>query len=374
MTSVSLPSTSVAAGVVPTSKNQYYVCPIYEDEAIPWNPYTKGEILTEHTYLSYFGGVFAEMERLLDHEGLTVYFTWRTDVLPSYGPDVVAVVVGDEWGQYPLYTNRVRAVFKMMGTDFPFEATPFQTPHQLTAVTALKYLRTQMHRVPHLLQAGWDRRGGPRWAPRTPTPIFDLPIGYVNQDDLPLKPLEDREFDLYFSGSVTNERFRWYSPQYWLSSPKDVARSALCRAMRQIQEDDPDLSVVLDVWDSYIPNAGPYTKPVSDRSYSEMMMDTRICPVPRGTRLETGRLYEAMRYGCVLITEPLPDRWFLRGMPAITLHDWKQLPGIVDELLADPARMNALHKSTRQWWTEKCSETAVGRYMAERLTAVLTAE
>ncbi len=139
--------------------------------------------------------------------------------------------------------------------------------------------------------------------------------------------------------------------------------------MRRIQSEYPDLSVCLDVKDSYVPNAGGTA--VSERSYSELMMDTRICPVPRGTRLETGRLYEAMRYGCVLVTEPLPDRWFLRGLPSITVHDWAELPAIVRDLLGDDARMGRLHRAVREWWLTRCSETAVGRYMATQLQSVL---
>jgi hypothetical protein len=306
------------------------------------------------------------MERHLDREGLTIYVTWRTDVLPSYGPDVVAVVMGDEWGRYPLYTNRVRAVFKMLGTDFPFEARPFHTPLQLTAVTALKYLRTQLHRVPNQVQA-WRNRW--RSGDGGTTPIFDVPIGYVNQDDLPLKPLSERQHDLYFSGSVSNAKFSWYSPQYWLRTPKDVARSRLVNAMRQLREDRPDLNILLDVKDAYVPNAETETES-PERSYSKLMMDTRICPVPRGTRLETGRLYEAMRYGCVLVTEPLPNRWFLRGVPAITVHDWHELPELVSNLVADRSLLKRLHRAARAWWTTRCSETAVGRYIAERLESL----
>jgi len=364
----SISSTSAQTKSPP--RHQYFVCPIYKDEPVPWDPYTKGEVLSHHTYLDYFGGVFAEMEKHLDRDGLTVYVTWHTDKLPSYGQDVVAVVMGDEWGKYPLYTDQVRAVFKMMGTDFPFEATPFRTPFQLTAVTALKYARTQLHRVPNVIQAWRDRRRRSEKGEGGPTPIFDVPIGYVNQDDLPLKSLSERKYDLYFSGSVSNSRFSWYSPQYWLRTPKDVSRTRLSRAMRQIQRAKSDLNVVLDVWDTYVPNAGPDETDSPERSYSEMMMDTRICPVPRGTRLETGRLYEAMRYGCVLITEPLPDRWYLRGLPTITIHDWANLPAIVSDLVEDRSRMQRLHKAVRQWWKTRCSEAAVGRYMAEKLRSV----
>lgn len=346
-------------------KNDYYVCPVYKDDPEPWNPYASGP--SPHTHMEYFGGIFREMEKRLDERGLTIYMTWKTDELPSYGQDVVAVVVGDEWGQYPLYTNRVRAVFKMMGNDFPLEASPFRSPPYLTAVTAVKYLRTQLHRFPNVVQAWQDQKQGPDWNGGEPVPTFDVPIGYVNQEDLPLKPFSERRYDLYFSGSVSNASFPWYSPQYWLRTPKDVARSGLVRAMRRIQETRPDLEVCIDLKDAYVPNDAEENNASVEGSYSEMMMNTRICPVPRGTRLETGRLYEALRCGCVIVSEPLPDRWFCADLPSLTVHDWSELPELVDALIEHPARLQELHEASLEWWERKCSEEAVGRYMADQL-------
>lgn len=349
-----------------SAENKYFVCPIFKDEPEAWNPSTKTGVL-DHSPLEYFGGIFETMERLLGPQGLTFYLTWKVDELPSYGPDVVAVVLGDEWGRYPLYTNRVRAVFKMMGTDFPLDANPFRTPLHLTAVTALKYARTQVLRLPHLLQAWRDRKRGPEWTGGAPVPIYDIPIGYVNQDPLPIKPLSERRFDLFFSGSLANADYPWYAPQSLVRTPKDVSRERLVRAMRQLQADRSDLNIFVDVRNSYVPTHLQKTQEVPEWSYSEMMMNTRICPVPRGTRLETGRLYEALRYGCIPVTEPLPDRWFLNGLPGIVVHDWDEMPAVVTDLLDRPDYMQALHEAALDWWHTKCSEDAIGGFIAETL-------
>jgi hypothetical protein len=351
--------------------NRYFVCPIFKEEPEAWIPSTRNEVL-EHKPLEYFGGIFEVLERLLGPQGLTFYLTWRVDVLPRYGPDVVAVVMGDEWGRYPLYTNRVRAVFKMMGNDFPLEAHPLRTPLQLTAVTALKYARTQFCRLPYLAQAWRDRSQGPGWTGGTPVPSYDIPIGYVSQDALPIKPLEERSYDLFFSGSLANADYPWYTPQSLVRTPKDVSRERLVRAMRQLQADRPDLNILVDVRDSYVPTHQQKTQEVPEWSYSDRMMNTRICPVPRGTRLETGRLYEALRYGCIPVTEPLPDRWFLNGLPRIEVDDWADMPALVRDLLAQPEHMQALHEAALDWWATKCSEEAIGTFMAEMLAAALT--
>jgi hypothetical protein len=313
--------------------------------------------------LDYLGRIFEVVEESEAVRDLTFFITWRVDELPRYGSDVVAVIVGDEWGRYPRYTNRVRAVFKMMGADFRFEAVPFRTPPYLTMVTALKYARTQLLRVPGLIQSAWDRRPG---AP-IPTPVYNIPLGYYKQAELPVKPLSERRHDLYFSGSVVNSAYKWHHPQSWLRTPKDVSRSRLVAALYETQETMPNLDVLIDTRDSFVPNVVDQKERSPERSYSEIMMDTRICPVPRGTRLETGRLYEALRYGCVVISEPLPDRWFLRDVPGVVLHDWANLPDVVQELTAQPDRLTALHEASLAFWEEMCSEKTVGRYIVDKL-------
>ena len=370
-TPVSAPQVAADSPAKPsrTPANRYLLSVQYQDAPIPWDPYTgRGEI-NEHT--DYFGGVFQAMERHLNVDGLTICFTWRLDQLPCYGPDVVAVVMGDEWGRYPRYTHRVGAVFKMLGTDYPLEATPFQTSTPLTAVTAAKYLRTQLFRMPSVGRA-WRDKTRARVTGASQTPVFDIPMGYADQDSLPMKPFDERAYDLYFSGSFVNQEFPWYAPQTWLRTPKDVARSEMADAMQVLAADRPDLRIEIDARQSYVPQRSwGGEEATAERSYSEMMMDTRICPVPRGTRLETSRLYEALRSGCIIVSEPLPDRWYTRDLPALVLHDWAELPDLVKDLVADPDRMEKLHHDTRRWWNTKCSEAAVGRFMAERLNQVL---
>lgn len=350
-----------------TPKNQYYVCLQYEDEPIEWDPYSERGAINEHT--AYFGGVFQSLERHLERVGLTVYFTWKLDELPTYGEDVVAVVMGDEWGRYPPYANKVRAVFKMLGTDYPLEVTPFRTPPTLTAVTTLKYMRTQFFRLPFIAREWGHQWTGATWDEEAPVSIFNIPIGYANQEDLPLKPFRERTHDLYFSGSVSNREYSRHSPQHWFRTPKDVARTSMVEAMQTLKEQRSDLTVEIDVRSSYVPQSEGEAQ--SERSYSDMMMDTRICPVPRGTQLETPRLFEALRYGCVVVTEPLPDRWYTRGLPCVVVHDWAEMPAVVSDLVDDPDRLEALHRASLNWWDEKCSEDAVGRYMAEQINALM---
>jgi hypothetical protein len=106
-------------------------------------------------------------------------------------------------------------------------------------------------------------------------------------------------------------------------------------------------------------------------SYAEAMMDSRIALVPRGTVAESYRLFEAWRYGCIAICEQLPPRRFLDGAPAITLPSWRELGPVLEELLGDPDRQQALHEASLAWWRDVCSEPVVGRRLARQLRALM---
>lgn len=82
------------------------------------------------------------------------------------------------------------------------------------------------------------------------------------------------------------------------------------------------------------------------RSYLEMMMDTKICLVPRGTSFETTRLFEAMKYSCIVVTEALPQRWYLDDVPVIQVEDWNQIEAILESLLSNPELMQELHQES----------------------------
>jgi hypothetical protein len=105
--------------------------------------------------------------------------------------------------------------------------------------------------------------------------------------------------------------------------------------------------------------------------YSQSMMQTKICCAPRGTSIETYRLYEAMRYGCIIISEPLPPHWFYQGAPILQVANWTELNTLLPRLLSNPELMLKLHQQTLDWWQKKCSEVACGQYIVDQLKTLL---
>ncbi len=70
------------------------------------------------------------------------------------------------------------------------------------------------------------------------------------------------------------------------------------------------------------------------------------------------------------MTEALPSRWFYDGAPAIQITDWSKLEGILEKLSENKRLMQEKHQESLNWWKTKCSEAAVGAYIAEKLNSL----
>ena len=100
-------------------------------------------------------------------------------------------------------------------------------------------------------------------------------------------------------------------------------------------------------------------------------MNTKIALSPRGVSHETFRTYEAMRAGCVVVTDRQLSSWFTNGWPLIEVENWFGVGDLVDELINDPARLTDLSSKTLAWWQQECSEEAVAHYIVRQLSLKL---
>jgi hypothetical protein len=340
------------------SENRYFVCYSYKPEPARIDLQGPADGIPE-----YHRDVLRVFERELRGAGLTVYLTWLLDTLPSYGRDVVPVVMGDEWSRTPLYAQDVLATFKVYGTAPPLGFRLLSRPSWIRALLTVKYVRAHAHGA-----RGRIRRVAAALRRRVP-PIVPIPLGYGNQADLPVTPLAQRGTDVFFAGSVAHGRPARMSAAYWLRNPKTLAREAMLESLERLKEARPELIVRTSTTPSFTLNAIYYgtedgAEALGADAYSSAMMDSKICLVPRGTSAETFRYFEALRYGCIAITEPQPDFPFYRGAPVVEIQDWRRLDEVVADLLASPDRMQRLHHDGMKWWRERCAPEPIGRMMA----------
>jgi hypothetical protein len=333
-----------------------YFLTLSEDGAPrPWDPHAGPR--PERADTRYFGAVLAEMETTLEDLEIDLYLTWDTERLPAYGDRVVAVVLGDEVGRIPAYVGRVRAVFKCYGIRPVLGAGPLRDPSLTGLVSlgqcAVRWLRWLPGGAAHArLELSRRLRG---W-PASPA-IATIPLGTYNQLDVPVVPMAERPTDLFFAGSVEHRP----SLRHRLS-PKTRHRRDMLAAVERFRGRRPGLLVDLRLTPGF-----EASKAGSAATYSQGLMNAKVCLAPRGTSLETFRVFEGLRYGCVVVADRLPRHWFYKGAPMLQLDRWDGLEAAVAPLLDDRRALDRWHVRTMRWWRERCSEAAVGRFMAARL-------
>ena len=343
---------------VPALRNRYFTSLTHDKQFVPWEPpnLPGGMALPDPVY---FGRALAQMDGRLGAGGLTVYMTQDLEALPSYGMDVVALVIGDEFTRVPGYCDRVRAVFKNHPIRPALTSSVVREPSWLNLWWLVAYLRAWAYHFPGARRYRRERRRG--WV----APIFRVPVGTANQIELPIKPLPERATDLFFAGSVLH-RPGAVSPTRERYAPKTIAREAMIREAKRIADRRPDLSVDVVLTEQFVASI------VADAvDYSTRLMDARIALVPRGTSPDTYRFWQALRCGCITIVDTVPRHpWFYDDAPVVRLGRWEDLEQVVDGLLSDDRRMAELHERSLAWWTERGSEVAVGSYMAHKLDAL----
>ncbi|MDQ4137427.1 MAG: glycosyltransferase family 47 protein [Actinomycetota bacterium] len=338
--------------------NTYYVCSKDAAEPLPWEPWE--DLRKDGETPAYLNRVTANMARGLEISGLTFYFTSDVNRLPSYGQNVVAVVLGDESCRIPRYVHKVRVVFKCYGTVLA-RGSALSPMAPFGLLTLLHFGKNWLRRLPSVLHFRSQQLRAALARQPLRQNIYDIPIGYSNQLDLPMKEMAARPYDIGFAGSINHEAYRVWSPKFYLGTPKSRSRRRMIQSVEEIARQHPEYRVKLSITSSF-----RESRTADARAYSEELMDTKVCLVPRGASLETYRFFEAIRYGCVVVTEALPPRWFYDGSPAVQVEDWGMLPRVLPELL-DEATLERMHQESLRWWTTTCSEAAVGAYMAEML-------
>jgi len=336
--------------------NEYYLC--YPNRHVSWVPTAPPTDAWIRT--AYFGDVFQTMEQHLQVDGLTFHLTSDYRKLPSYGDRVVAVLQEDEPARIPRYANRVLATFTCYGTHQPLRSNPLVHPTYANFLAFARHLRNVILRLPGRLRYRWHQ-----YTKKSVSPVYTIPLGYANQEALPLKPIEERSRDVFFSGSVEHRNDSSYLRQ-WLGTPKYHARRRMLESLKDIKNHHPDVRIDVEVKDTFMSAVE-----ASAETYSERMMDAKICPAPRGTSLESFRFFEALRFGCIPIVHTLPSRWYYDDAPVIRIDDWRELEDVVLHLLNRPSLLQEKHNAALEWWDEYCSEKAIGTFIAKRINQLL---
>ena len=348
--------------------NRYFVLR-GDGNAIEWTPPAPNDDVGLD--MAYWGRVLEAMQASLSEQDLTFYLVWSlapSGNLPSYGRDVIVIgVVGESLRRLPAWSSHVRTVIKGGGPGPELGVwAPSSALHGLTALGV--WARGWVREIPGATAVAAARlRGGSQ-----PSPQYYVPLGYHGQVDSHIKPMAERRTALSFAGSVRHWKGWWGRFTQTMGAPKAQSRQRMLEAATELSNRHPDLRVEMRITGNFCdrsPITGSYD-PEQDRQYSDLLADTKICLVPRGAYLETFRHFEALRAGCVVVTDAWPDRWYLRDAPFVWLRTWDRLPDVVLPLLNDDAELERLHYAALEHWRRCCSEEAVGRFIADHINTL----
>lgn len=300
----------------------------------------------------YFGRVINCLEPQIKNMGLTIYITaWTVHELPSYGPNVISCILQDEWGREPKYRDKVGMIFKTCGT-FPYNLESYCHGGFSDCLSnflgqSKAFIKDGNGRLKTLKAKISDKKIAP---------VHKIPLGYYAREKVAFIPIEERKTDLYFAGSIQHKN------EQKIKRPKELARNRMTDALLSLRETNPEITVKTKVTEGFDDSIN-----TDNQSYLQNMMDTKICPIPRGANLETFRFYEAIQSGCIPIGEAFPKAWYYDDAPIIRLKNWAELKTVVPELLKDKDRLQDLHQKALNWWNDYCAEPRLADHIAAKI-------
>ncbi|WP_210519747.1 glycosyltransferase family protein [Hymenobacter terricola] len=189
--------------------------------------------------------------------------------------------------------------------------------------------------------------------------LFAFPVGYNGELDFsnPV-PFSERSVNVFFSGNLHRGRRRMFKFYSYLRYFPFFLQHRLQEKIKSTYDDKYP--------NSYIRFTNGFMRGLNFEEYANYIKNSKIVLTPHGSVVEECfRHYEAMKCGCVIISERLPENHFFSGSPIIQIDDWKEADKIIKELLENPDRMQELHIAALQWWKDVMSESAVADYMAD---------
>ncbi len=181
----------------------------------------------------YFRRVFEALDGIPSDRDFTFYLTNNIKQLPSYGRDVVAIVVGDEHCRIPSYLHKVGGVFKNCGTHPRLGCRPMREPSIINVLSLLVFGYRCLKYIPGLTYYLVRLISGRR---REFAPFCEIPLGTANQEIVPFRELDVRSTGLFFAGSVAHGAYTAVPCQRNQGPPQSKARCT-CRDAQKCRND-----------------------------------------------------------------------------------------------------------------------------------------
>jgi hypothetical protein len=313
----------------------------------------------DHVGLEYLFRIAFHLEKLTVEQNFKFIITGNLKELPEYGKHIIVLTMWDEWCRPPFYAHKVGYVLSTYGFQFSnYTSKPYISQYNL--IKLFKTVWIQYNRLPYVFNY-WLKTAFSKGEKN----LLEIPLGYYKHEKVPFQDIMERPIDVHFAGSIyaTGEKYKNPIAKFFkalITSPRNYARQKLVTALGEIQVKYPQFNIINRCFNGFAKGLNRY-------EYSLEMMHTKICLAPRGSSLETYRLFEAMRSGCVVIADKQPQKWYYDTVPAVFVEDWSELEKIIMHILNDPQELKMLSEQSLLWWKSEAAPMAVATYIFEML-------
>jgi hypothetical protein len=169
-------------------------------------------------------------------------------------------------------------------------------------------------------------------------------------------PIKERLFNITFTGCLNRNRVQIVSEllnvdSKWISLGMLLNKKLTLRIINQLLKYKYNN-------DYYQFNDG-FNNGLGEEDYNFILRNTKVALVPRGwVNTETFRLYEAMKWGCVVISEELPQREYYKNIPIIQVKNWRDGLRIANELIVDIPTLDKMSKTNKEFYKRNLNPEA----------------
>lgn len=197
--------------------------------------------------------------------------------------------------------------------------------------------------------------------------VFPLSLGYVGEvPEFTAKPINERRFNVFFRGNLNFPRIDFYknfSYFKYIFPKRGLSYRFITDMLIKFKTDYSDYFPM-----SIIIFNSKFKSGFTPAEYGEVLSESKVVLCPSGfSSKECFRHFEAMRAGCIVVSEELPEHDFYKGSPIIQIKNWREGLAIVKDLLRDEEEMEKLQIETLNWWNNKCSERATANFIHAHL-------
>lgn len=218
--------------------------------------------------------------------------------------------------------------------------------------------------------------------------LAPYPLGLPSDTPiLPIKKISDRKFDVFYSGNINNNRLDFYNSllSYQSNNIKWIIAKLIIGTLKILRKYEKLRNIELKVkgslfrmncynFDNIFPNSyirftRAFQAGLDINDYAKMLSESKIILSPKGFfNTECFRLYEALRQGCIVITEPQPKRSiFYDNSRYIEVDKWDNIGDLILKLLKDNDKLQSMSDAGVEYYNEHLSPIGAAHYVIETI-------